>query len=93
MALTAIVTKKSVNYVQEKMHNITFHLSVLDGAVEVLSQDFTCQYAQGDNPAKKVAQVLEEINIFIARYKAEQQIFNSAALNNAVASIQSGVIL
>ena len=94
--LTATVTKKSVRYVQEKLHNIAFNLILNDDTKipqEVINRDFSCEYRQGDNPAQKVADILDEINRVISRYKAEQQIFNSAALNNAVNSIQAGVVL
>ena len=91
--MQAIVTKKSVNYVQEKMHNITFNLKVTEGASELINQDFTCQYAQGDSPAQKVALMVEQMQICIDRYNAEQAIFNSAALDSAVAAIQGGLNL
>ena len=91
MALSKTVTKKSVNYVQEKMHNIVFTLTLTDNSVEVLRQDFSCQYAQGDTPAEKVAKVTEQMQIVIDRYKAEQVIFNSVALNTAVTNIQGGL--
>lgn len=91
--LSIIITKKSVKYGQEKLHIITFNLSLLDNAVEVLNQDFSCEYRQGDNPAQKVIEIKERIQIAIDRYKAEQQIFNSTALNNAVNSISGGIVL
>jgi hypothetical protein len=90
--MTAIVTKKSVRYVQEKMHNITFNLVVSDGGVEVINKDFSCQYQPGETPAQKVAILTKEMQVEIDRYKAEQVIFNSTALNTAVTNIQGGLL-
>ena len=89
--MTAIVTKKSVKYVQDKMHNITFNLVVSDGAVEVINKDFSCQYQPGETPAQKVASITKEMQIEIDRYKAEQVIFNAAELDTAVTNIQGGI--
>ena len=93
MALTKTVTKKSVKYGQEKLHIITFNLSVLDGTTEIINQDFSCEYRSGDNPAQKVNEIKEQMQIAINRYKAEQVIFNSVALDTAVTAIQGGLIL
>jgi hypothetical protein len=93
MALTKTITKKSVKYGQEKLNIITFNLSLLDNAVEVLNQDFSVEFRLGDNVADKVAKVTELMQIAIDRYKAEQIIFNSTALNDAVTNISNGVIL
>ncbi len=93
MALAKTITKKSVKYGQEKLHIITFNLVLTDNSVEVLNQDFSCEYRSGESPAQKVAEITEKIQLAVDRYKSEAAIFNSAALNNAVNSINSGVIL
>ena len=91
--LTAIVTKKSVKYVQKNLHSITFNLSLSEGGTEVLKQDFSCEYRAGENPAQKDSEIKEKIQEAIDRYKTEQQIFNSAALDNAVNNIAGGISL
>jgi hypothetical protein len=93
MALSKTVTKKSVKYAMEKLNIITFNLVVLDGAVEVINQDFSCNYIPGDAPASKVAEIVKQMQVVIDRYKAEQVIFNAAALDTAVTSISGGLNL
>ena len=90
--LTATVTKKSVSYVQPKLHNIVFNLILKEDTVEVLNKDFNCQFAQGDNAASKTAKMIEEMQIEIANYKSAKAIFDSTALNTAVTTIQGGLI-
>lgn len=93
MALTATVTKKSVNYVQPKLHNIVFNLILKDGTAEVLNNDFSCQFAQGDMVSQKTAKMIEEMQIIIERYKQEKNIFNSSQLDGEVTTIQGGLVL
>lgn len=96
MALSAIVTKKAVNYVQEKMHNIVFNLKLSDDTknpVEVINKDFTCQYQPGQSPESKVSFITKEMQLEINRYKSEQVIFNASALDTAVINIKNGLIL
>lgn len=91
--LTATVTKKSVKYVQPKLHSITFNLSLLDDLVEVLNQDFSCEYRQGDSPSEKVNEIKEKMQIAIDNFKSEKVIFNSTALDTAVSNISGGLQL
>lgn len=91
MALTATVAKKSVVYVQPKLHNITFNLSLKEDTTEVLNKDFSIQFLQGDAPASKVAKVIEDMQIEINQYKSAKAIFDNATLDTAVTSIQSGL--
>jgi hypothetical protein len=93
MALTATVAKKSVSYIQPKMHNITFNLILKEDTVEVLSKDVSIQFAEGDTPSAKVAKVMDEMQQEIDHYKSQKTIFNSPALDTAVTNIQSGLIL
>jgi hypothetical protein len=93
MALTATVTKKSVKYVQPKLHAIVFSLSLKDNDVEVLNQDVSVEYRSGEAPSGKVAEVKEKMQILIDNYKSEVAIFNAAALDTAVTNIAGGLIL
>jgi hypothetical protein len=91
--LTATVTKKSVRYVQSKLHSITFNLILKDNDIEVVNQDVSVEYRTGETPAQKVVEVTTKMQTLVDNYKSEQVIFNAAALNNAVQSIQGGLIL
>jgi hypothetical protein len=91
--VSAIVTKKSVKYAQDKLNIITFNFILKDNDIEVINQDVSCEYRKGEAPSQKVAEIVEKINLMISRYKAEQVIFNAAVLDTAVASINAGVIL
>ncbi len=93
MALSAVVTKKSVSYTQSRLHTITFNLLLKDGIVEVLNRDITCLFHTGDSAFAKVAEVIEKMQTEINNYKSEQIIFNSAQLDTAVTNIQNGLIL
>lgn len=91
--LTATVTKKSVKYVQPKLHSITFNLILKDNDIEVVNQDVSVEYRTGETPAQKVVEVTTKMQTLVDNYKSEQVIFNATALNNAVQSIQGGLIL
>ena len=91
MALTAIVTKKSVNYAQPKLHNITFNLVLKEDVVEVLNKDVSCLFRNGDSISTKVAKITELIQEEINNYKSAKVIYDSTALDNAVTNIQNGL--
>jgi hypothetical protein len=93
MALLATVTKKSVTTSQAKLWSITFNLKVLDGAAEVINQDFSCEYRQGDVPSSKVNEIKEKMQAVIDNYKSSKAIFDNALLDTATSAIQSGVTL
>lgn len=90
MALSAIVTKKSVTNPQSKLYIIIFNLQVTDGVV-VIDQDFTCEYRTGELINSKIDEVTTKMNEVIASYKAAQAIFNNIQLDNAVIAIQEGL--
>ena len=90
--LATIVTKKSVKYVQSKLHSITFNFILKDNNIEVVNQDVSCEYRQGESVGQKVNEIKEKCQILIDNYKSEQVIFNASALDTAVTSIQGGLI-
>lgn len=92
MALTAMVTKKSVNYVQPKLHSIVFNLILKEDTTEVLNKDFSIEYRTGEMPSQKTAKVIEEMQNEIVNYKSAKVIFDSTALNNAVNTINGGLV-
>lgn len=93
MALTKIVSKKSVSYTQSKLHTIIFNLVLKEGETEVLNKDISCQFHDGDSPATKVALVISLMQEEINHYKSAQVIFNNTVLDNAVTTISEGLIL
>lgn len=93
MALSKVITKKSVTLTQPKLYSIVFNLTLSDGGVEVLNQDFSVEYHTGDNVASKTAKVIEDMQGAVDKYKAEQVILNAAAMDTAVTTISNGVQL
>ena len=65
MALSAVVTKKSVSGTQMNINIITFNLSLKDNDVEVLNQDFSVEFRKGNVVSDKVAEVISQINSVI----------------------------
>jgi hypothetical protein len=92
MALTKTVTKKSVSGNQESINIITFNLSLKEDTIEVINKDFSVEWRKGENIADKVKDVTAQMQSEINSYKAQKVIFDSAALNNAVNSIQGELI-
>lgn len=89
MAYTIDVTKVGVDKVMDKMYNITLNLSCLDGAEEVIDQNFTEDHRIGKSVSYTIAKFLVAMQGAIDDYKAEQNIFDSAALDNAILSLES----
>ncbi len=92
MALTLQVTKKSVQTSQSGLWIITLNLQGLDGATEVINQDFQIRYKTGQDVEVKVKAIQEEMQRFIDNYKSEQVIFNNAKLTTAVNYLNSNLV-
>ncbi len=91
MALTTTITKKSVSCSQEGVYQITLNMKYQNDAVVLLDQDFTEYYKSIWAPAKILPIFREKMKEAIKRYKAEQAILTSAALDNAVTNLNSTV--
>ena len=91
MALVPTVTKVSVKEAMDKMWNITLNLSVMDGAVEVINQDFSLRYRQGQDIEIKVKAILADMQEAIDDYKTEQVYFNHANLDTAVTYLNNNL--
>ena len=63
-----------------------------EDTTEVLNKDFSIEYRTGETPSQKTAKVIEEMQIEINNYKSAKVIFDSTALNNAVTTINGGLI-
>jgi len=93
MSLSAIVTKKSVSGTQPRINTITFTLVITDTAGVGFTQDFSCEFREGESIPMKVTEITEKMQQTILDYKKQMTIFNSAALNTAVTNIQGGLVL
>ena len=89
MALTIDITKKSVDIVMDKMYNITLTLLYKDGAEVLINQDFTQDHRIGNSVNYTIAKFLVVMQAEIDEYKAEENIFNSQALDNAISTLEN----
>jgi len=92
MALSITVSKKSVTQIMVGAYRVTINLSCSDNSVEVINQDFSITYKQGGSVPKLKADLASQMQAAINAYKAEQTLYNSAAMNNAVTDIQSALV-
>lgn len=91
MALTITVTKKSVQKIETGYFIITLNMVASEGGEEKINKDFPQHYHSGQAPSVLVAKWKAEMSAEIAKYKAEQNIYNAAALNNAVATLNTNL--
>ena len=91
MALVPTVTKKSVSETMDNAWTVTLHLSVMDGADEVISQDFSILYKSIHDAEVIVKKLKVAIQEAITDYKQEQTLFNHAKLDKAVTWINNNL--
>lgn len=84
MALTILVTKKSVAQHTDGLWNITLNLVCTDVAVEVINEDFSIRYKLGQDIELVVKKAKEDMQRVINYYKSCQVIFNHAKLAAAL---------
>lgn len=89
--MEAIVIKVSVRQQMPKLWNITLKLKLMDGDTELLSKDFSERYRTGQAIAEIVGRFQEDMQEAIDNYKAEQNIFTAAQLDNAIAQLQNSL--
>ena len=90
--VTIDVSKVSVRKVQEKMYAVTLNLKVTEGAMELININFTENHKIGNTPAYTVNKFLVTMQACISDYIAEQGIYNAVALDNAIATLEGGLI-
>lgn len=96
MALAAFVTKQSVMKMQHPDGNrfmVELLLELKDGTTVMFSRTFQEQYVQGEGAAVTQARFRIQMQAAIDAYKAEQQIFTSAAMNTNVTAIQAALVV
>ena len=92
-ALTATVTKVSVNIPQLKLYIITLNLKVSDGVTNVIDQNFTQEYRTGESVAGIVNKFQAQMQDVIDKYKLEKSLLDNAQLNTAITNITGGLVL
>ena len=92
MSLVVTITKVSVTEPQSGMYIVTLNLICIDGADEVINQNF--MQIKKDHIAVSIIQERFRMRMqeFIDRYKREQQLLGSVQLNNAVSALQTSLI-
>ncbi len=91
MALSTIITKKSVSESQERLYQITLNMKYQDGTTILLDQDFTERYKTGQVISIILERFKEQMKLAIRHYKEAQVIFNAAALDAVVTNLNSTV--
>ena len=94
MALTKAVTKLwPTRNVDDQTFHPGIHLVLQDDGVTVIEQDFSAPYGGAGQLAEARDRVLVEAQAAINKYKAEKTLNSTTAYTNAVAFIDSGLIL
>lgn len=91
MAYTATVTKQSVVKQTEIDFQITIHVLVNDGEADVIDKSYSTRYNNTNNPSEILTALQNQIKFDWDNYSQEQIIFNAAALNNVVSTIESNI--
>jgi len=92
MALSSLITVKSVSQSQPSLYNIVFNLLYKDGETVLLDQDFSySQAAPVTEWASCNANVRKRMKVAIQKYKDEQLILNAAGLATVVTSLNANV--
>ena len=92
MSLTVEVTAGSVQQTQPKRYIAVLTLRCLDGAIEVLKQDFDVELLEGESISSKDKLIKALMQSAIDKYKAEKQILNGAAMASTIASLKAGLV-
>ena len=91
MAITKEVTKVRVDKVMDGMFNIVLNLCYKDGSDVLITRDFTEDHRIGNSVNYTIAKFLVLMQEAIDNYKAEQNIFNSAVLDNAIITLENNL--
>ena len=89
MALEKTITKKSVNKSTDGRVSLVVNLTLKDGGIEVLNQDFS----QNHNPANDISsagnELLKRMQNKINEYKSGKVVYGSALFDKAILDINS----
>lgn len=84
MALTILVTKKSVSKRAAALWDITLNLTCSELGVEKINKDFTIHYGSGQSAEATVKKLQVDMQAAIDDYKAEQVILNHVTLGEGI---------
>lgn len=93
MALIATVSKTSVTKVQDKRWIISWNMTLVDGGEEVVNKNYPIEYIPGDDIEEKEVVITSMMQADINKYKGEQVIHNSAAMDTAVENVQAALVV
>ena len=93
MVLVATVTKEAVNKNITNVYDVIMNMVLTDDAVEVINRDYSIRYRSGDAIGGKTNELIAQMQEDIDDYKAEQVIYNAAAFDTAVATVQAGLVV
>ena len=93
MTVSVTVTKKSVTKDMDKLWNVSMNMILTDETVEVINKDYSIRYRTDDDIGEKTSQLIEQMQVDIDMYKAEQAIFVNAQLDTAVSTVQAGLVV
>jgi hypothetical protein len=93
MARTVVVTKSKVEQTGPKRYIITLNMKYLEDGTnaELIDKDYSVEYLYGEAPSIYVSTWDREMQADIAKFKAEEALFNNSLLNSAVTAIQNGL--
>jgi hypothetical protein len=91
MALTILVTKKSVTKWGDALWDITLNMICSELEVEKINKDFTIHYGTGQDPETTIKNLQIEMQLAINDYKGEQVILNHPKLDIGVTYLNNNL--
>jgi hypothetical protein len=92
MALTIAVTKKSITEVMSGEWNITLNMTCLDGAEEVINQDYSVSYKLKADLPTVFGPMQKAMQKTIDAYKSSMTIYNHVKLTNVVKYLNANLV-
>lgn len=86
------VSKESVMKVRAGLYRIVLKMVVMEEEITLIDQDFSQYYRTGDVPATVVNRFHQDMQVSISNYIEEQNIYNAAALDSAIATLKEALI-
>jgi hypothetical protein len=91
VAISSVITKKSVSSVGEGSYLINVNLKYQDGATVLLDLDFSEKFKTGQAYSTVFFNLKERMKAAIRHHKEEQAIFTAAALDTVITNLNSTV--
>ena len=92
MVVEITVSKVSVSKIRSKLYGIVLNLTATENAVTLINKNFIQLYRTGDAPATVVNRFYYDMQTCISDYIEEQDIYNAAALDNAITNLEGNLI-